>query len=120
MCAHSFPTGKQTKFKMVDHAEAADAVLTGTGQLWIKGHYSLNPRDRARSRKGLEEKPPVSFPAQCRTYVPPNLEGAYFCTSLSIPELSIRSVVACQWEHALQGIRHRCSIIKPAERDTAG
>ena len=28
--------------------DAADCRLTGTGQLWVKGYYNLNPRERER------------------------------------------------------------------------
>jgi hypothetical protein len=34
------------KIKVVEAAGAADATLTGTGEVWIKGYYSLNPRAR--------------------------------------------------------------------------
>jgi hypothetical protein len=27
--------------------DAADGTLTGTGQLWVKGYYNLNPRERS-------------------------------------------------------------------------
>jgi hypothetical protein len=27
--------------------DTADGTLTGTGQLWVKGYYSLNPRERS-------------------------------------------------------------------------
>jgi len=27
--------------------ESADATLTGSGELWVKGYYSLNPRERS-------------------------------------------------------------------------
>ena len=33
--------------KLADSADHADAVLSGTGDLWIKGYYSTNPRVRA-------------------------------------------------------------------------
>jgi len=35
------------KLKLVDSPESADAVLTGSGEVWIKGYYSLNPRARS-------------------------------------------------------------------------
>jgi hypothetical protein len=31
---------------VVKKPEEADAVLMGTGEVWVKGHYSLNPRQR--------------------------------------------------------------------------
>ena len=31
-------------FAVADSAEAADATLTGRGDTWLKGYYSLNPR----------------------------------------------------------------------------
>jgi len=31
---------------VVNKPEDADAVLAGTGEVWVKGHYSLNPRQR--------------------------------------------------------------------------
>ena len=34
------------KVKVVDSPEAADGVLTGAADVWIKGYYSLNPRVR--------------------------------------------------------------------------
>jgi hypothetical protein len=27
--------------------DSADAMLTGSGELWVKGYYSLNPRERS-------------------------------------------------------------------------
>lgn len=27
--------------------DSADATLTGTGELWVKGYYNLNPRERS-------------------------------------------------------------------------
>lgn len=35
---------RSRKFKIVDTPSAADATLTGSGSVWIKGHYSMNPR----------------------------------------------------------------------------
>lgn len=40
---------KHGTFRVVDSPESADAVLTGSGDVWIKGYYSLNPRARALS-----------------------------------------------------------------------
>lgn len=31
---------------VVKKPEEADAVLAGAGEIWVKGHYSLNPRQR--------------------------------------------------------------------------
>jgi hypothetical protein len=31
---------------VVNKSEGADGVLDGTGEVWVKGHYSLNPRQR--------------------------------------------------------------------------
>jgi len=38
---------KHGRLKIVDSAQSADAVLTGSGEVWIKGYYSLNPRARS-------------------------------------------------------------------------
>ena len=35
------------KLKVAESPESADAVLTGSGDVWIKGYYSLNPRARS-------------------------------------------------------------------------
>ena len=35
------------KLKLVASPEAADGILTGSGEVWIKGYYSLNPRARS-------------------------------------------------------------------------
>ena len=32
---------------VADAAEQSDATLTGTGEVWVKGYYSLNPRARS-------------------------------------------------------------------------
>jgi hypothetical protein len=37
---------RHTTLKIAEAPEAADATLTGTGEVWIKGYYSLNPRAR--------------------------------------------------------------------------
>ena len=37
---------RHTTFKVAEAPEAADATLTGRAEVWIKGHYSLNPRAR--------------------------------------------------------------------------
>ena len=37
---------RHTTLKVAEAPEAADATLTGTGEVWIKGYYSLNPRAR--------------------------------------------------------------------------
>ena len=31
---------------VVKKPEEADAILAGTGEVWVKGHYNLNPRQR--------------------------------------------------------------------------
>jgi phosphate ABC transporter phosphate-binding protein len=38
---------KSGSFHVVEDESAADAVLAGVGEVWIKGHYSMNPRDRS-------------------------------------------------------------------------
>jgi phosphate transport system substrate-binding protein len=38
---------KSSGFHVVAAAEEADLVLTGTGEIWVKSRYSLNPRDRS-------------------------------------------------------------------------
>jgi hypothetical protein len=37
---------KSRAIEVVPDAGHADAVLSGTGEMWIKGYYSLNPRIR--------------------------------------------------------------------------
>ena len=37
---------KHAKLAIADSAAASDAVLTGSGGVYIKGYYSLNPRAR--------------------------------------------------------------------------
>jgi len=34
------------KFTAADSAAESDAVLTGSGEVFVKGYYSLNPRER--------------------------------------------------------------------------
>ena len=41
--------GKSHKFLVVSDRAEADAVLGGDGEVWVKGHYSLNPRSRSIS-----------------------------------------------------------------------
>ena len=38
---------KSHRFAVVKSAPEADAVLAGTGESWIRGYYSLNPRMRS-------------------------------------------------------------------------
>jgi hypothetical protein len=37
---------KHGKPALAGGSDSADAILTGTGQLWVKGYYNLNPRER--------------------------------------------------------------------------
>lgn len=37
---------KSRKLKVAATPAEADAVLTGAGETWIRGYYTLNPRDR--------------------------------------------------------------------------
>jgi hypothetical protein len=37
---------RHTTLKVAQAPQAADATLTGTGEVWIKSYYSLNPRAR--------------------------------------------------------------------------
>jgi len=38
---------KSQNFHVVDTPAQADLVLSGTGEVWVKSHYSLNPRNRS-------------------------------------------------------------------------
>lgn len=38
---------KSQGFYVVDTPAQADLVLSGTGEVWVKSHYSLNPRNRS-------------------------------------------------------------------------
>jgi phosphate transport system substrate-binding protein len=38
---------KSPKFHVVESPAQADLVLGGTGEVWVKSHFSLNPRDRS-------------------------------------------------------------------------
>jgi len=38
---------KSHKFSVATAPGEADLVLTGTGEIWVKSHYSLNPRNRS-------------------------------------------------------------------------
>lgn len=38
---------KSHRLRIVKDAAQADAVLGGKGEVWVKEHYSLNPRDRS-------------------------------------------------------------------------
>jgi len=37
---------KHREVVLADSPDRADAVLTGSGEVWVKGYYSLNPRMR--------------------------------------------------------------------------
>ena len=37
---------KHGRHTLAGGREIVDATLTGTGQLWVKGYYNLNPRER--------------------------------------------------------------------------
>lgn len=37
---------KSHKLRLAADAASADAVITGNGEIFVKGHYSLNPRQR--------------------------------------------------------------------------
>ncbi len=43
---------KSNRVTVVSSAGEADAVLTGTAQLWIRGYYSLNPRSGVTPKNG--------------------------------------------------------------------
>jgi len=38
---------KRGKPGLAAEPDSADATLTGSGELWVKGYYSLNPRERS-------------------------------------------------------------------------
>src|ERR1700683_4998609 len=38
---------KSQEFHVVEAPAEADLVLSGTGEVWVKRHYSLNPRNRS-------------------------------------------------------------------------
>lgn len=38
---------KSAQFHLVDTPAQADLVLSGNGEVWVKSHYSLNPRNRS-------------------------------------------------------------------------
>lgn len=38
---------KSRRFHVVESPSEADAVLAGSGEVWVKSYYSLNPRNRA-------------------------------------------------------------------------
>jgi phosphate transport system substrate-binding protein len=38
---------KLPKFRVVENRAEADLVLTGTGEVWVKSYFSLNPRNRS-------------------------------------------------------------------------
>jgi phosphate transport system substrate-binding protein len=38
---------KSPQFHVVEAPDRADLVLSGTGEVWVKSHYSLNPRNRS-------------------------------------------------------------------------
>lgn len=38
---------KHGKPSLAAGPDSADATLTGAGELWVKGYYSLNPRERS-------------------------------------------------------------------------
>ena len=38
---------KHGKPALAGGSDSADATLTGTGELWVKGYYNLNPRERS-------------------------------------------------------------------------
>jgi phosphate transport system substrate-binding protein len=38
---------KLAQFHVVDTPSQADLALSGTGEVWVKSHYSLNPRNRS-------------------------------------------------------------------------
>lgn len=38
---------KSPRFHVVENASEADAVLAGSGEVWVKSYYSLNPRNRS-------------------------------------------------------------------------
>jgi hypothetical protein len=39
--------GKSHTLRVVANPAEADAVLGGDGEVWVKGHFSMNPRDRS-------------------------------------------------------------------------
>jgi phosphate ABC transporter phosphate-binding protein len=39
------------RFKLVQSPQSADAVVTGTGQIWVKGYITINPRTPSTDRQ---------------------------------------------------------------------
>jgi len=42
---------KSGKYQIVDKADGADAVVKGSGEIWIKGYLAINPRTPASNRQ---------------------------------------------------------------------
>jgi len=42
-----------SRFKLVQSAKSADAVLTGTVEIWVKGYISVNPRSASTERQAV-------------------------------------------------------------------
>src|SRR5579862_1027655 len=44
--------GKE-RFQFVQSPKSADAIVTGTEQIWVKGHVTINPRTPATDRQAV-------------------------------------------------------------------
>lgn len=42
---------KSGKYRIVDTAQEADAIVRGTGQIWVRGHFTINSRAPAANRE---------------------------------------------------------------------
>jgi hypothetical protein len=42
---------KSRTFEVVENADAADAILSGTGEIWITGYYRTNPKPSPWNRQ---------------------------------------------------------------------
>ena len=42
---------KSGKYRIIDSPDAADAVVRGTGQIWVRGHFTTNSRAPAANRQ---------------------------------------------------------------------
>ncbi len=45
--------GKSGRFQVVDTPQSADAIVKGSGEVWVKGYVSINPRVPATERQAV-------------------------------------------------------------------
>src|SRR5260370_37636797 len=44
---------RSSRFQLVQSSKGADAIVTGTGQIWVRGYIAINPRTPSTDRQAV-------------------------------------------------------------------